>query len=114
MIERLEADLDDFHEKPGRSFEPVGDLRHGMKPSTDRREVEKQGFIKELDEKLNKNIENFDKLAIFAPDKMLSDLKKGLSKATQGKIFKTFNKNLLDFKDNELEKYVVEHLIKLD
>ena len=108
LIKELRAELDELHEKPGRTFNSTGKIRHGVEPHTDRRDIEKQNFANKIIENIQK--ESCDEIIIFAADKMLNILTNGFTKEISNKIKNKINKNILDFKMTEMREYILRNL----
>lgn len=109
----IEAELDSNHEKPGRSFESVGALRHGIEPHTDRREVERHKFAKKISDSLSQlqKEKHCDGLILFASHKMLEELDHALDHELKKKIIHKMAKELMEFTNHELKEYIQKNLI---
>ena len=94
LIQEIHADLDEQHEKPGRTFNSTGNTRHAIEPHTDRREVERQDFSKRILENLSEGLKQnkFEKLILIAEPKMLGILNQHLDKNLASKIQESFPK----------------------
>ncbi len=112
LLYEVEAELDSNHEKPGRSFTSYSTFRHAVEPHTDRRQVEKHKFAEEISQILLQleNEKHCDGLILVASHKVLEELEKTLSDKLKKKITHRLAKNLLEFKDQEIEEYLEENL----
>lgn len=108
LVLELAAELDSNHEKPGRTFNSVGSVRHGIEPHTDRRDVEKQKFAEQISKSLtNAEKENcFGKLILLASPKMLGILDKILDKKVQSKIISKSAINVTGLDAHGIRKYL--------
>lgn len=108
LICEITADLDSNHEKPGRTFNSTGSIRHGIEPHTDRRQVEKHKFAEKISEtlfELDKE-KHCDGLILMASHKVLEEIDKTLSHQLKQKITHKLAKDLIEFRDNELKEYL--------
>lgn len=112
LIEEIHANLDEEHEKPGRTFNSLGSTRHAIEPHTDRREVERQDFSKKILENLSEGSKQnkFTKLILIAEPKMLGILKEHLDKNLATKLQHSFPKNLAEMEIHEIKEHVLELL----
>lgn len=108
MVHDLEAELDTNHEKAGRTFNSNNSIRHGVEPHTDRRDVEKEKFARDIAAFLHEaqNQDLFEELTLLASPKMLGFLEKVLEKRIQDKIVEKFAKNIAELDDNEIREYL--------
>lgn len=113
FIEEIETDLDSNHEKPGRTFNSTGSLRHAIEPHTDRREIEKEHFARKIYEYIkNAERENrFQGLILLASPKMLEMIQKVFDKELQKKVQHSITKNITDLSGVEVREYLLEHEI---
>jgi protein required for attachment to host cells len=83
---------------PGRSFDSLGQGRHGMEPTTSPHEHEAQIFATEIARHLDRarHEGSFDALIIVAPPKFLGRLRPQLSKPVQDALVGEIDKNLVD------------------
>ncbi len=95
-------------DRPGRSFDSVGQGRHAMSPKQEPVEHIAQKFALNLAELLNKGrISNaYDKLVLIAEPKFLGFLRVALDKSTASLVTQSVDKDLLEVKDEELNKYL--------
>lgn len=108
LISELKADLDSNHEKPGRTFNSTGSLRHGIEPHTDRRQVEKHKFAEKISETLFEleKAKHVDGLILLASHKVLEEIRKTLDHQLQTKITHKLAKDLIEYTPNELKEYL--------
>lgn len=113
LICKIEADLDSNHEKPGRSFNSTGSLRHAIEPHTDRRLVEKHKFAEKISHTLQEleKTKSVDGLILIASHKVLEEIEKTLGNHLQHKVTHQVAKNLLEFTDAEIKSYLSENLV---
>lgn len=108
LLKEINAELDSNHEKPGRTFNSTGYIRHGIEPHTDRREVERHKFAAEIShfatelEKTN----HYDGIIVIASHKILAELEATLDNQLQKKITHRLAKDLHEFSNTELKKYL--------
>lgn len=95
-------------DKPGRSFDSVGQGRHAM--STEQEPIEHiaQQFALDLAEVLNKGrvAHAYDKLILIAEPKFLGLLRAALDKNTAALVFQTISKDLPNINEEDLAKYL--------
>lgn len=113
LVSKLEAELDSDHEKPGRTFNSSGSVRHAIEPHTDRRQVEKHKFAEKISHTLIEleKVNRFDGLIILASHKMLAELDHVLSDQLKHKITHRLAKDLIDFTTTDLKEYLEKHLM---
>jgi len=112
LICKIEAELDSNHEKPGRSFNSTGSLRHAIEPHTDRRQVERHKFAEKISHTLMtlEKERHFDELILIAPHKIMEEIEKTLNNQLKQKIPHKLTKNLVEFTDNEIIEYLEKNL----
>ena len=95
-------------DKPGRSFDSMGQGRHSMGSDQDPIDHVAQQYASQLAELLNKGrLSNaYEKLVLIAEPKFLGILRAALDKNTALLVVKSINKELLDVKEEDLEKYL--------
>ncbi|MBB4287162.1 host attachment protein [Roseospira goensis] len=83
-------------DRPGRTFESVGDLRHAKEPPTDPHRHEKRRFAHAIAGLLERGRTTaaFDRLVIVAPPQMLGDLRDELSDPLRGLVIAEVDKDL--------------------
>ena len=81
---------------PGRVFDSAGQGRHAMEPKTDPKEVEKDKFLRELTELLERGAQNgeYDRLVLCAAPHALGELRSLLPKSVQDKMMAELDKDL--------------------
>lgn len=98
---KMDSDLrptqDNLTERPGRTNESVGPMRHAIEPATDpRRELKRsfaQNFAKRLDQRYNAKA--FDRFVLVAPPRTLGDLRMALSPALRAALQAEVAKDLV-------------------
>ena len=83
-------------DKPGRSFNAVGGGRHAMASPTDWHQFEKTQFAREMAAIINQAAlaNDFDRLVIAAPPRVLGDLRQALRPQAAKKITSEIGKDL--------------------
>lgn len=115
QIENLDGRLKNQEinsDRPGRTFSPMGNHRHGLSQSLDSTEQVTVNFSKEvarfLEESRNQN--RFDSLTLVAGPDFLGQLRKDLSDSTCACIGTTLGKNLGGFTERETRDYLEKEL----
>lgn len=113
LISEVTAELDSNHEKPGRTFGSMNSLRHGIEPRTDRREVERHKFAKQIFETLLEleKEKTADKLILVASHKMLPEIEQALNAPLTQKVSQKLAKDLDKFTDAEVTEYLKNNLV---
>ena len=113
LVSKFDAELDSNHEKPDRTFNSVGVLRHGVEPHTDRRDVEIHKFVEKIAINLLEldKTKKYDDLILIASHQIISELEKNLHHHLKEKISHKLAKDLVKFDASELKKYLVDHKI---
>ncbi len=95
-------------DKPGRSFDSVGQGRHAMSSRLEPTEHVAQQFALMLAERLNNGRINhaYDKLVLMAAPEFLGLLRGALDKNTASLVTQTVNKELTDVKEGDLAAYL--------
>ena len=95
-------------DKPGRSFDSMGQGRHSMGSDQDPIDHVAQQYASQLAELLNKGrlTNAYEKLVLIAEPKFLGILRAALDKNTALLVVQSINKELLDVKEEDLEKYL--------
>lgn len=103
-LQNREIDSD----KPGRSFDSVGEARHSMGKEHDASEKVAQQFARELAELLNKGrtTNAYDKLILMAEPKFLGLLRAALDSNTAALVVQTVNKELLEVSQEDVASYL--------
>jgi protein required for attachment to host cells len=83
-------------DRPGRTFDSVGQGRHAKEPPTDPRRHLKQNFARDMAALLAKASGQgaFDRLVVVAPPQALGDLRAALPAAVCAKVTGEVNKDL--------------------
>lgn len=83
-------------DRPGRAFDSRGGQRHAMEPSTDPKALAKQAFAAELAGALSTAhaAKQFENLVLFAPARVLGDIRKRLAGATGTALSRAIDKDL--------------------
>ena len=99
-------------DKPGRSFESVGDTRHAYEPHHDPDKELKRKFSAELADVLDKRLaeKEYDRLILVAPPEMLGDLRSALSEPVRAAIYAELDKDLTKTPLRELPAHLGEVL----
>jgi protein required for attachment to host cells len=98
-------DREIMSDRPGRTFDSAGQGRHAMEPRTDPALVEKRRFTHGLAETLNAALEReeFDRLVLAAPPKILGQLREDLSKSVRAKVEAELSKDLTHLPVTDIE-----------
>jgi protein required for attachment to host cells len=83
-------------DRPGRAFDSRGNQRHAMEPPTDPKQLAKQAFAGELAEALNAAhaAKQFESLVLFAPTRVLGDIRRRLAGPTAEALARAVDKDL--------------------
>lgn len=83
-------------DRPGRSFESAGSMRHAVAEYSELKKQPKLEFADELAQMLNRAADDseFDRLIVVAPPTMMGQLRKKLSPAATRKMVGTIDKDL--------------------
>lgn len=92
-------------DRPGRTFDSVGEGRHGKEPHTDPRDVEKQHFVHSVVTYLDKAAKQgrFDRLILIAPPEPLGLLRSDLSDSCVARLIDGVGKDLTKLPVKDLE-----------
>ena len=95
-------------DKPGRSFDSMGQGRHSMGSDQEPISHVAQQYASELAELLNKGrlTNAYEKLVLIAEPKFLGILRAALDKNTALLVVQSVNKELLDLKEEDVGKYL--------
>ncbi len=95
-------------DRPGRTFDSVGQGRHAKEPRTDPREVEKHRFAHKLAVMLEGELNQgkFDRLVLVAPPKALGRLRVELSKSVRARVSAELAKDLTHLPTQELQEHL--------
>jgi protein required for attachment to host cells len=101
-------DREIMSDKPGRSFESVGDTRHAYESHHDPHRELKRTFSHELaallDEKLAAKA--YDRVVLVAPPATLGDLRSALSEPVRAVVYAELDKDLTKTPAAELPKHL--------
>lgn len=83
-------------DRPGRAFDSRGGQRHAMEPPTDPKQLAKQAFAAELADSMSAAhaSQQFEQLVLFAPARVLGEIRKRLAAPTAEALTKTIDKDL--------------------
>ena len=97
-------------DKPGRTFESVGNRRSAYEPPADWHEQAKRDFAREIAGLLKEKSRNgdFDKLILVAPPEMLGNLRPLLSPETKEKLLGEVNKDYTQLTPREIKEQLSE------
>lgn len=96
-------------DKPGKAYESVGILGHGMAPKFNQHTKEKAKFAHMIATFLNDelNLHSFKSLILMASPEFLGEIRKYLHKNTISKIVKEKNKDLVHAQEAEILEHVL-------
>lgn len=111
-LEGRQREQDLSSDKPGRSFDSVGNGRHNMEMSTSPKEQENIVFSKRIADRLRdaENKGEFDNLYIVAAPKLLGTLRNQLKNSISKKISGELNKNLAQLTVEQIREHLPERL----
>ncbi len=95
-------------DKPGRTIESVGGMRHAEEPRTDPHRAAKADFAKRVAAYLETNAaaDKFDDLVLVAPPQMLGDLRGALGRQSSARLAGTAAKDLMKISTVELKAHL--------
>lgn len=101
----------EYSDRPGRTHESHGAVRHGMQPHTDLATQKEQRFAAELGHYLASaaHAGRFGRLIVAAPPSLLGHLRPHLSKEVQDRLLGTLDKELMRLSVHELEEHLGAH-----
>lgn len=96
--------------RPGRAFDGMGQGRHSMESGTDAHAYEKYKFARELVQFLEVKAQqdDYDRLILVLPPRMLGDFRGLLKQGTQLRVYKELAKDLVSVPLNELPSHLQE------
>ena len=99
-------------DKPSRSFESQGSLRHSIEPRTDLHREEGARFIASIAQALSAAAQRgeYDRLVVIAPPRALGEFRKLLPSAVRGKLVGEVNEDLTKVPVARLPDYVGEFI----
>jgi len=91
-------------DRPGRTFDSLGEGRHAKQSRSDPHRLAKHHFIEILAARLDEGHKRqaFDRLVLVAPPQALGDLRACLGIGVQAKVSAELPKDLTHLKDHEL------------
>ena len=94
-----EKGTDILSDRPGRSFDRMGDGRHALGTTVDLHSHEQKVFARQVIDilKKEKNENRFEHLAIFAPPQFLGEIRAALSDNLKSCVVKEFNKDIPEY-----------------
>jgi protein required for attachment to host cells len=81
-------------DRPGRAFDSTTPARHAMEPRVDWHRQEKERFIGKLAEDLGAAQQQFDRLILVAPPRVMGELHRRLDEPTRAKVAGELQKDL--------------------
>ena len=100
-------------DRPGRSFDRGGQGRHAMESEVDPKRHEELSFARDVaaavDARAKRN--EFDRLVLVAPPRMLGDLRSVLSKTTLELVEAEIDKDLTKAKPQDLVKHLEDTVL---
>ena len=101
-------DRDILADRPGRTFNSVGQGRSAMEPQTEWHRFEKHKFAREMAKVLDAAAANkaFDRLILVAPPATLGDLRTELADATRKMVTAELPKDLTRHAEQELPQHL--------
>ncbi len=94
------------HDRPGRTFESVGTLRHAKQPPTDPHDKLKSEFAHTVAEALDRHAGSFDRLILVAPPSALGAFRKALTPRVAAKVTKEVGKDLTHMPSTEVAAHL--------
>jgi protein required for attachment to host cells len=109
------ASRDIVSERPGRTFNSTGKMRHAIEPRLDAHEQREAEFLKSLADRLEKELRRkaYDELIVAAPPRALGILRKQLSSAVRRRVRGEFDRDLIKQPDAEIVKLATEKFLGL-
>ncbi len=97
-------------DKPGRSYDSVGNARHSMEQKTDVKDHDKEEFAKQVADRLEqaRNDHYFEHLVLISPPAFLGLLRKQLSDPCLKLVTQSFDKDLTLAKISKIKDVVYE------
>jgi len=83
-------------DRPGRAFDSRGGQRHAMEPPSDPKALARQAFAAEVADALNlaQAGKRFENLVLFAPTRVLGEIRKRLTGATAEALTRAIDKDM--------------------
>lgn len=101
-------DREIMSDKPGRSFESVGETRHAIDPRTDPHRELKRAFAERITGMLDEQLaaKSYDRVVLVAPPAMLGDLRAALSERVRAVVYAELDKDLTKTPVGELPQHL--------
>ena len=93
---------DSLTDRPGRTFESVGSMRHAKQPPTDPHDKIKTEFALSIVSALEQHADNYDRLILVAPPATLGELRKALPQQLASKVSREVGKDLTHVSNAEI------------
>lgn len=106
---RPDRELDS--DRPGRSFDAIGNHRHAMSRELTASETEDRRFAKEIIDYLEneRSLGRFSKLSLISGPQFLGLLREKMSRSLHAVVTDTFHKNLYSQKELQLQNFIREN-----
>jgi protein required for attachment to host cells len=103
-------DREIMSDKPGRTFESAGTMRHAIEPRQDPHRELKRSFAERLAGMLDQKLatKEFDRVVLVAPPVTLGDLRSALSAPVRAAVYAELDKDLTKTPAAELPKHLGE------
>ncbi len=98
-------------DKPGRTFQSVGQLRHAKQPRSDPHENLKDDFNRALAQTLERCGSDYDRLILVAPAPALGRLRSHITASVASKVRAELVMNLTHIPDNELADHLQDVIV---
>ncbi len=97
-------------DRPGRSFEGSGTLRHAITPKQDPHKAAKHDFLVQVAHEVNEQAKagGFDQLVLVAPAHALHDLREAMSAQARDKMVGSLTKDLTKVPDHDLTAHLTK------
>jgi protein required for attachment to host cells len=101
-------DREIMSDKPGRTYESVGDTRHAVQPHHDPHRELKRAFSEELAAMLAEKLaaKAYDRVVLVAPPAMLGDLRSSLGEQVRAVVYAELDKDLTNTPEAELPQHL--------
>jgi protein required for attachment to host cells len=112
----LEADAAPSREiasdRPGRTFDIVGNGRHAKAPPTDPHRYEKKRFAHTLAERLESAVarREVERLVVAAPPQLMGDLRAAMASGAKDAVATEIAKDLTKLPPHDLERHLADEL----
>jgi protein required for attachment to host cells len=98
-------------DKPGRSFDSVGNARHAMERTTDPHEALKMQFARQVCDALDRRADEYNRLVLVAPPEMLGLMRKTLKGALAEKVTGEMQKDLTHIPNGDLPGHLADVMV---